>query len=194
MFAAVESSDGSYIWSRIFGEFGAGAFLFILWRGGSFRALPWKVITPTAALASIALAGAIDTQHAIAPVLVSPLVMVLIYGLAIQSDSLSWFLSRRPLVFAGEASYALYMTHAFTQRFIWERLPVADYVHQSAPIRAITVLTWFVLLAFIAVSLHIIVERPARDGMRWLVDRRRRAAERPRAAAPDLPHPQIGIP
>lgn len=104
--------EAEIIGLRIVGEFLAGCFLFLLWRQTRDNAAPWRVLTPALAVASVAATVAINEISTAAPVLAAPLYCGLVYGLALGRDTLSRWLALRWFVYAGEASYALYMTHA----------------------------------------------------------------------------------
>lgn len=158
--------EGEIIGVRIVGEFLAGCFLLLLWRRGWAANARWDRLTLAFAVASVAGTVAANEIGSIAPVLAAPLYCGLIYGLAMEQDALSRWLSLRWVVYAGEASYALYMTHAVVQRFTWEYLPAGDYLSSSFGARAGLVLLYGLLLAAAAVATYEMVEKPSRKVVR----------------------------
>lgn len=160
--------EGEIIGVRIVGEFLAGCFLLLVWRRGWAADARWDRLTPAFAVASLAGTVAANEIGSVAPVLAAPLYCGLIYGLALERDALSRWLSLRWAVYAGEASYALYMTHAIVQRFVWEYLPPGDYLGSNALVRAGVVLLYGGLLAAAAVATYEAIEKPARKLVRRL--------------------------
>lgn len=171
---------GKILLLRIVGEFGAGVFLFLLWEQRFLAKLPWHWLTPTAAAIAAVVTTVIAHWHYIAPVAAAPLYAVLILGLAYRSGPLHRFLSRKVIIYGGEASYALYMTHAVALRFLWEYLPVADFTGDSRPVRGLVLLFYAAVIAGGAVLAYEVVERPARGAMRRLIRPRPQAPVKPR--------------
>jgi len=160
--------EGDIIGVRIVGEFLAGCFLLLVWRRGWAADARWDRITPALAIASVAGTVAANEIGSIAPVLAAPLYCGLIYGLALERDALSRWLSLRWAVYAGEASYGLYMTHAVVQRFVWEYLPSGDYLGANIVVRGGVLLLYALLLAAAAVATYEAIEKPARVLVRKL--------------------------
>jgi peptidoglycan/LPS O-acetylase OafA/YrhL len=183
-FLAIDAAGmtGDIIWVRILGEFGAGCFLFLLWRDRRAGLVPWRVVTPALVFASIVATMAFEAAFGeIAPVLAAPLYGFAILGLAHQQDRAAWFMALRPLVYLGEASYSLYMTHAIVQRFTWEYVPSGDFTGENPAIRLLVLAGYAVLLLGAAVLTYELVEQPARNLMRRVTDRG--AAPRPGISA-----------
>jgi peptidoglycan/LPS O-acetylase OafA/YrhL len=91
--------------ARIAGEFAAGCLLQRAWAAGLGRTAPWGAIAPAAAgfaLACIPLRAPGATVAAFG---------VLVYALAHERGALARLCATRAALFAGEASYALYMVH-----------------------------------------------------------------------------------
>lgn len=169
---------GQIIWVRIIGEFAAGCFLFLLWRGRWAAGAPWAMWTPVLAGASVAATLVFETRYGeIAPVLAAPLYGLAILGLAYQRDCVGWLMALPPLVYLGEASYSLYMTHALVQRFAWEYIPSADFVSDSLALRGLVLASYAALLAGMAVLTYELVEQPSRNLMRRLTSSRTRGRQ-----------------
>ncbi|MEZ4482996.1 MAG: acyltransferase [Dehalococcoidia bacterium] len=94
--------EGDIIGVRIVGEFLAGCFLLLVWRRGWAADARWDRITPAFAIASVVGTVAANEIGSIAPVLAAPLYCGLIYGLALERDVLSRWLSLRWAVYAGK--------------------------------------------------------------------------------------------
>ena len=182
--------EGEIIGVRIVGEFLAGCFLLLIWRRGWAADARWDRLTPAFLLASVVGTVAANEIGSIAPVLAAPLYCGLIYGLALERDAVSRWLGLRWAIYAGEASYALYMTHAVVQRFVWEYLPAGDYLGSNVAVRAGVLILYVLLLGTAAVATYEAIEKPSRRLVRRLTlnavakaDRRTsRAATGPRRA------------
>ncbi len=98
---------------------------------------------------------------------------LLLLGLAwAPSTALGRFLSTRAMVFFGECTYAFYLLHVI----------VIGFVGQPDGGMLSWVSTWLIAFAFTtvaAIAAHLLVERPARTGIRRLLDPRR-----PQSGAP----------
>ncbi|MGD9933739.1 MAG: acyltransferase family protein [Dehalococcoidia bacterium] len=160
--------EGEIIGVRIVGEFLAGCFLLLIWRRGWAADARWDRLTPAFLLASVVGTVAANELGSVAPVLAAPLYCGLIYGLALERDAVSRWLGLRWTVYAGEASYALYMTHAVVQRFVWEYLPAGDYLGSNVAVRAGVLLIYTLLLAAAAVATYEAIEKPSRRIVRRL--------------------------
>ena len=197
IYLLIASTDntGQIILPRIVGEFGAGCFLFILWRERWLARAPWTVLTPVLAAAAVAATVWVARTGEGAPIVAAPLYGLTIYGLAMQRDQLSGLLGRPLLVYAGEVSYALYMTHAVVQRFVWEYLPASEYVNDERFVRAAILFSYALMLIFAAIATYEFVERPARDAMRRMSERRPQDDGEPHyVPGPDAPWLRVSQP
>ena len=96
-------------------------------------------------------------------------VVLLLWGLAASPGTwLARFLGSRPMVAAGEASFAFYLLH----------LPLLGLLHIEAPP---TWAAWafitglmFVMVLLVAVGAHVAIERPAQRWIRRTLDHKRR--------------------
>lgn len=176
---ATAGENGQIPMLRIVGEFSAGAFLYLLWKQDWLRTLNWPLAAPLVAVSAVILTTAVAHWSDIAPVVAAPLFAAAILAFAYSRDSVSAFLARRPVVYLGEASYSLYMTHAVSQAWLWNHFPSSDFTSDSRLERA--ALLAFYALAILAVSLvcYHVIEKPGRGLMR-------RMAEAPRKRAPSV--------
>ncbi|WP_407572160.1 acyltransferase family protein [Deinococcus altitudinis] len=156
--------------ARIVGEFTAGAALFYV-----FRLLPnwrWSVAAQGIALIMILLS-------ALRPQMGHTLDWafgLLILGLAYQKGPLTRFLSLRPVVYAGEISYALYMTHAIVQVFLVTVLPAKAFSGSGTLVRLAVLLAYVVVVAGAAALTYYVIEEP---GRRWVRPTSRRPVPAP---------------
>ena len=139
---------------RILGEFIGGMLLCLAWVRGGARLAPLAVVLPVT-LVVLALVPSAAAGHYWA----APALGLGVAGLAASSGPLTSALSRRALVVAGEASYALYMTHLLVQPFV-HRLRV--WAQGSGWASALVVVGLVLTLAGLARLVHVAVERPAR--------------------------------
>jgi peptidoglycan/LPS O-acetylase OafA/YrhL len=193
-FFAIDAAGqtGQLIWIRIIGEFGAGAFLFLLWKGQWAESAPWAVLTPILVLGSIAATIAFEVQFGeVAPVIAAPIYAFAILGLAYQRDLVAAVFALPPVVYLGEASYSLYMTHAIVQRFTWEYIPSTDYVSDTLAMRGVIAGGYALLLFGAAVLTYELIEEPSRNLMRRMVTKKAPAA--PPAVPLRFIHGEMGV-
>ena len=107
----------------------------------------------------------------------APALGVGVAGLAASSGWLTSALSWPAVVAAGEASYALYMTHLLVQPFVHS---LRGWAQGSGWASALVVVGFVVTLVGIAWLVHARVERPAR--------RRLQAPRREQGAEPPVRH------
>ena len=146
---------------RIAGEFAAGCCLQRAFVSGFARSAPWDALAPiaiAAALAAIALGSAAAVVACFA---------VLVYALAHQRGALARALASRPLVFLGDASYAIYIVHYVVLRLFAHALrgspePAGGDLVARVAFQLAAVLG-------VAIAAHLLVESPARRRLRRLV-------------------------
>lgn len=156
---------------RIMGEFVGGMLLCLAWVRGGARLGGLVVVLP-ATLVVLALVPAAAAGHYWA----APALGLGVAGLAASSGWLTAALSWPVVVAAGEASYALYMTHLLVQPFVHS---LRVWAQGSFWASALVVAGLVVTLVALAWAVHTRVERPAR---RRLQAPRR---EEPARARPD---------
>jgi peptidoglycan/LPS O-acetylase OafA/YrhL len=151
---------------RILGEFIGGMLLCLAWvRGGA--GLGRLVVVLPVTLAALALLPAASNGHYWA----APALGLSVAALAGSAGWLSSALARPGIVAAGEASYALYLTHLLVQPFVHE---LRERAQGSGWASASVVAGLVAVLVALAWSVHRFVERPAR---RWLQAPVRRAED-----------------
>ena len=147
-------------------EFMAGCFLFLVWERTTIgqRAATVAIVGSVAGVA----AGAwwLDRGHSFHGIVLAPLFGALILGLAASRGWVSRFLGTPAMVFGGEASYSLYMTHGLVQPVALEVLPVSWLEGQGVVLRVGALVALAALVAGPTLFTYWVVERPARVFMR----------------------------
>jgi len=141
---------------RVFGEFTTGCWLERAWAAGFARRAPWPLVALAAVGAAVAFA-----VLPLAPAMVACFA-VLVYALADQRGILSKLLSSRPLLFLGEASYAIYMMHWPVMRVLGRFVAPARTL---AELRTVIALYLAAILAA-ALAVHLAFEDPVRRRLR----------------------------
>jgi peptidoglycan/LPS O-acetylase OafA/YrhL len=154
---------------RIMGEFVGGMLLCLAWVRGGARLGGLVVVLPATLVVLVPAAAAGHYWAA-------PALGLGVAGLAASSGWLTAALSWPVVVAAGEASYALYMTHLLVQPFVHS---LRVWAQGSFWASALVVAGLVVTLVALAWAVHTRVERPAR---RRLQAPRR---EEPARARPD---------
>jgi peptidoglycan/LPS O-acetylase OafA/YrhL len=147
---------------RIAGEFATGCFLRRAFGAGFARAVPWGAVAP---LALVAAAVAMSVQSAAAIV---ASFAVLVYALAQQRGGLARLLATRPLVFLGDASYAIYILHFVVLRFFAHAVAGAPETESGQAILGRVALELAAILVA-AIAAHLVIENPARRRLRRCV-------------------------
>ncbi|MEP7340592.1 MAG: acyltransferase [Acidobacteriota bacterium] len=132
------------------------ARLLRVWRGGevSPRFPIWMLL-------AVGLVPFVLTGSGLTAVLLA-LFAALIYGLAVLQQSCPRIWLFAPLVFSGEVSYSLYMTHTLVQKVTNELLPSALFVSSSAIIRLMCLIFYLLLISGVTLLTYFIIERPYR--------------------------------
>ncbi len=99
---------------------------------------------------------------------------VLLLGLSRADGMVSRLLAWSPIVFLGDISYSLYLSHGVVQRMLKIILPADNFAASSLAVRVGVLLTFGVALFALSLCVYFTVERPARN---WL--RRRKVASLP---------------
>jgi peptidoglycan/LPS O-acetylase OafA/YrhL len=151
---------------RIAGEFATGCLLQRAYAAGVRHRAPWGVIGPVAVGAALAavLAG-VQTGAVLA-------FAVLVLALANDDGRLARFLSTRPLVFLGDASYAIYLVHWFVLSLLALWLPAALAMPRTPADGAVSIAVHVGAVLACALAIHVVFDAPVRRRLRRLVGRR----------------------
>lgn len=168
---------------RIATEFTAGCFAYRIWSLDRGRGAWWGRALPALVVAVVALTFVPGLGGVVLPFAVALVVL----GLAYDRGPVARLLSHRWMVYGGEASYALYMTHILVILVGTHLLPSGT----GAPVavRLAVLAVWVLALATAAVLMFETVEKPARRWVRDLSLRRPlpTPADTPAVAAAETP-------
>jgi len=103
-----------------------------------------------------------------ASVVVILLFPLLLLGLTSETSIVSRIVSTPPALWLGRISYALYMSHAITQKVIKILLPPEQYVNSPLLLRLLILFANILFLLLVAAGLYYAVEIPARNLMRQI--------------------------
>jgi peptidoglycan/LPS O-acetylase OafA/YrhL len=151
---------------RIAGEFATGCLLQRAFAAGLRRGVPWGAIAP------IALAGAFAAVLAAQPTGAVLAFAVLVLALAHDAGPLARALSARPVVFLGDASYAIYLVHWPLLSLLALALPPALAVPRTAADGAASAAIHVGAVLACAIALHVGFDAPVRRRLRRLVTAR----------------------
>jgi peptidoglycan/LPS O-acetylase OafA/YrhL len=151
---------------RVGCEFVAGSALFRAYQarcglvGLCHRHASTLFVALLAVLAMLPVASPVVDSMAI---LLFPLLLL---GLTAEETMIAKFFSTEVALFMGRVSYAVYMSHAISQRLLDSFLPTASYAHASVAVRSGVLLANLVLILGVASALYALVEVPSRNHMR----------------------------
>jgi peptidoglycan/LPS O-acetylase OafA/YrhL len=149
---------------RITSEFLVGCLLYRLHMRGVGSRLPWPILTPLTGLLAVIVAALLQPASATL-FWVSPLLALFVYGVAQQRGAFAASLAGPRMVFWGQVSYSLYMTHSLVRTVLRKVLPFAHFTDASLIVRLGLLGLYVVCFAGVAALTFLLVEEPAR---RWL--------------------------
>ena len=150
---------------RVSSEFLAGCFLYRLHARGAGAGLPWPILTPLAGVLAVAMAALL---WGLGTTLfwVAPLLAVFVYGVAQQQGAFTSSLATPGMIFWGQVSYSLYMTHSLVRTVLRKALPFAHFVDASLVVRLGLLGLYAICFAAVAVLMFLLIEEPARHWLR----------------------------
>lgn len=144
---------------RITIEFTAGYILFLSW-GRSATTLRAPMLTmPLVAFSALVLPFTLT--NAVVPVVLAGLMPVLILALAEQRRPVTKLMSRKPVVFLGKISYAIYLWHAIVEKVLKVALPAEGFGDSSLVARASVAAVYLVAPIVVGAVTYICWEQPA---------------------------------
>jgi peptidoglycan/LPS O-acetylase OafA/YrhL len=150
---------------RVSTEFLAGCFLYRLHARGAGSSMPWSILTPLAGLLSVAVA-ALLWSLGMTLFWVAPLLALFIYGVAQQRGAFTSSLAGPQMIFWGQVSYSLYMTHSLVRTVLRKALPFTHFVDASLLVRVGLLGLYIICFAAVAALTYMLVEEPVRRLMR----------------------------
>jgi peptidoglycan/LPS O-acetylase OafA/YrhL len=121
---------------------------------------------------------ALDIEGVVLTVAYVSLFLALVLTLATWTDGCTGIWRWRPMIFLGEVSYSLYMTHALVQKVVHGVLPPERFGNSNWPIQVGVVAAYAVSIAAACLLVYWLIERPAREYFRNRWRRSAKAAER----------------
>jgi peptidoglycan/LPS O-acetylase OafA/YrhL len=156
---------------RIACEFTSGVFLYQVYQTGWLKHLNWSAITLGLITGVVTLVFAIDAlhyEHRHYPV--APLVVFFVFALAHARTGIAQLMSLSFMIFLGEASYSLYMTHDLLRMMLNKLLPAVRFEHSTWQVRGVVMATYIALIFTAAVATHLLVEVRGRHAIRKFID------------------------
>jgi peptidoglycan/LPS O-acetylase OafA/YrhL len=160
---------------RLAGGFAAGCCVYRMYSLGFGSGWNWAVLTPLL-LGLVLAVSAVLLHFELFAFGATPLLGLLLLGIAYQRCHVSRFLGSHPLRFLGAASYSIYMVHELCTLALRRLLPV-DRLGEAYGL--LVPGAWLLVIFMTGIALFLFVERPCRDFMRAL----RRRAGAPRRVA-----------
>ena len=152
---------------RVGVEFLAGCFLFVLYRHTRRRGGLHAWVLPLSFVLVAALVWLSDARTLV----VAPALVLVVWSAAQATGPLAGWLASRPMVFWGQVSFALYMTHAIVI-FVLKHVVAPEDVAGSALVVRLAVLAGYLgTMAVVAVAAFLLVERPSREWLRLRLPR-----------------------
>lgn len=161
-------NDGALI--RIMTQFIVGCLLYRFYQVTPWRPWVWQVIAYLC-VAGIAAYFAIWPATEFGSLAPAPLCAILVLALARANGPLAAGLASPFMLFWGEASYALYMTHDIWRLILNKLLPADRFADDALLIRLGVFFVYGVFIFGTAALTYLLLERPARRWMRHLLDR-----------------------
>jgi peptidoglycan/LPS O-acetylase OafA/YrhL len=150
---------------RITTEFLAGCLLYRLHSRRAGSGLPWNIITPLSGVLTV-VAAALLFKFASTSFWVVPLMALFVYGVAQQKGLLTSGLSGARMVFWGQVSYSLYMTHTVVRMVLRKLVPFAHFADASLLVRLGLLGVYLFSFAAVAALTFLLIEEPARHWLR----------------------------
>ena len=150
---------------RITSEFLAGCLLYRLYARGAGSSLPWPILTPLAGVLVVVAAVVLEPLGTTL-FWVSPLLALFVYGVSQQRGAFALALAGPRMVFWGQVSYSLYMTHSIVRTVLRKFLQYQHFADSSVLIRLGILGVYGLCFAGAAVLVYLYVEEPARHWLR----------------------------
>lgn len=155
-----------YYIALVSGEFTGGCLLFAAFRSGTGKRLPWEWLVPAFAGAGLL---AIMWNGAAAHWSV-PCFALALYGLAFNRGWVARWLGSRVMVYLGEISYSMYMTHALVILVMGKLFSAAAFAALPLVVKLAVLAATLAAIVAVAGIMCAAVEQPARKVMQRLAD------------------------
>ncbi len=153
--------------AKITSQFLAGVFLFMAWEQNREKSPVPKGLSLSDLAVGLCLVIYVVSFFHEFPLLVTHKTLILIcplliYGLACQTGLISRLMAKRPMVYLGTISYALYISHSLFEKILKVLAPVQKCAELPAMYRIPIVLGHIILPVIFAAFLYHLIEEPAR--------------------------------
>jgi peptidoglycan/LPS O-acetylase OafA/YrhL len=98
----------------------------------------------------------------------------LILVLALNREAILKVWMAWPMVFLGEVSYSLYMTHTLAQRVLTRVLPSSQFENAPIPVKVLIILAYLGLVIMFCLAMYFTVEYPCRVWFKKILFRKKR--------------------
>ncbi|WP_162178717.1 acyltransferase family protein [Deinococcus marmoris] len=157
--------------TRLICEFTVGCCLYWMHAKGMGRHLPWSPIAAVSLLAVPVVATVCSSLGVISYWATLP-IGVMVYALIQARGPIATWLSSRPMVFWGQVSYAVYLTHLLTRSLLTRVINPDAFVDAATPVKIGVLLAFAVGIGTVATLAFLFIEEPARKWMRRRYDQR----------------------
>jgi peptidoglycan/LPS O-acetylase OafA/YrhL len=108
-------------------------------------------------------------QRSIQIIIYIVLFFLLVAALGANGNRLTGLWRSRPLVWLGEISYSLYMTHVIVMTVMTRFIPLHALNSLPTGVRFLAVLAFLLVILVVAAGAHYVVEQPARNWSRQII-------------------------
>lgn len=154
------------LWTRLRPSLGDSVLGWTIAEAAAVLAIIWFTISGRSVVHSLTSAAPVSLEY-LGQASYAPLFAFLIFVLAGERGIVARLLATRPMVFLGEISFALYMTHTIF---------IGAYVRQASQLQ-LSFPTFSPLLLLAAACIHLFIEKPARTAIINQNVRRRREGQ-----------------
>jgi peptidoglycan/LPS O-acetylase OafA/YrhL len=173
----------------VVGTFLTGCAIFKLIQHGAFKQRPAYYLS-ISALALVFIVPFLLRNSILLATLLT-LFAILIYSLAGLGDKCQRLFIAPLLVFVGEVSYSLYMTHTLLQRILYKLLPASAVLGSNLLVRLGVLCLYAILISLATLASYYVVEKPFRKLLRSRLQRETPASQKTGYAVMEIGVPEM---